>query len=492
MKTIFVKYSKERLAKFQTMTKIIQNKKGERFVIKELINIPDIPSHLDNMYDNYELLSSKYNVNLVKPKKTSSGLIFDMAKGSSFENLILECIEKNNLVKLKYYLESYLELINNMSTSEKIKFNPCENFKNIFGTYEKKEAVEILNPANIDLIFSNIFYEDNQFTIIDYEWIFHINIPKNYIIWRALSHFNNSHNIDLSEYFDIDLNNPTYQQMEENFCMYVNGPEQKYLIKSVLKKPVHSLDTLNSTSYIKLLLNNQLIKKHILNTFASQSFIFNIYTANIDFQTFRLYLLDNSCLIEIEELFLSDKNHSIINLRPYIKSNASRTIGNKFYFESVSPEISLNNFTIQSVKDFTINAKIRYVNIGKEALRKSIEIIKKEHFNQKVVCNDLLLLLKNTGNFKIVFFGASSGLKKRWQKFIDLGLNPDFICDNDVKKHGEYFNEYKIFSSNQIFNLADSKQKYLVIITSEYFNEITEQLNTYSNIGYIVKYKDII
>jgi len=492
MKTIFVKYSRERLAKFQTMTKIIQNKKDERFVIKELLNNHEVPSHLDEMYDNYELLSSKYKLNFVKPKKTDAGLIFDMAKGSSFENLILECIEKNNLVKLKYYLESYLELINNMSSSEKIKFNPCENFKNIFGTYEKKEVIEILNPVNIDLIFSNIFYENNQFTIIDYEWIFKINMPKNYIIWRALSHFNNSHNIDLSEYFDVDLNDPIYQKMEENFCRYVNGPEQKYLIKSALKKPIHSLDTLNSTSYIKLLLNNQLIKKHILNTFDSQSFIFKIHNANIDFQTFRLYLLDNCCVIEIEELFLSDNDNSIINLKPYIKSNASKTIGNKFYFEYASPEISLNNFTIQNVKGFTINAKIKYLNIGKEALRKSIEITKREHFKQKVVCNDLLLLLKNTGNFKIVFFGASNGLKKRWQKFIDLGLNPDFICDNDVKKHGKYFNEYKIFSSNEIFNITDSKQKYLVIITSEYFSEITEQLNVYSNIGYIVKYKDIL
>ena len=80
---------------------------------------------------------------------------------------------------------------------------------------------------------------------------------------------------------------------------------------------------------------------------------------------------------------------------------------------------------------------------------------------------------------KIVFMGASSLLEKHWDILIENNISPDYICDNNSKKQGEYFMNYEIYSPEQIFN---QQNDYLVIITSSYVAEIKMQLLYYKNI----------
>jgi hypothetical protein len=80
---------------------------------------------------------------------------------------------------------------------------------------------------------------------------------------------------------------------------------------------------------------------------------------------------------------------------------------------------------------------------------------------------------------KIVFMGASSLLEKHWDILIENNISPDYICDNNSKKQGEYFMNYEIYSPEQIFN---QQNDYLVIITSSYVAEIKIQLLQYKNI----------
>ena len=95
--------------------------------------------------------------------------------------------------------------------------------------------------------------------------------------------------------------------------------------------------------------------------------------------------------------------------------------------------------------------------------------------------NYLNELLANK-SIKKVFFGASSVLEKNFNILKNLNIIPDYICDNDTKKHKQYFKNYEIISPSEVF---EQNETFLVFITSSYVNEIKKQLSSYNNIHYI-------
>ena len=92
---------------------------------------------------------------------------------------------------------------------------------------------------------------------------------------------------------------------------------------------------------------------------------------------------------------------------------------------------------------------------------------------------NLISKLRQKENNKLIFFGASSALEKRFNLLKEMGIIPDYICDNDEKKHGNYFENYKIQSPCEIFG---KNEKFFVLITSSYVNEIKQQIIKFKNI----------
>lgn len=90
-------------------------------------------------------------------------------------------------------------------------------------------------------------------------------------------------------------------------------------------------------------------------------------------------------------------------------------------------------------------------------------------------------------NYKVVFFGASNGFisaERRLSKVINI----DYLCDNDKLKKGSTLIGYKIFNPEDIF-LKNKKDKFLVIVSSMYFEEVLLQLSKYKNIKNIISYR---
>ena len=102
--------------------------------------------------------------------------------------------------------------------------------------------------------------------------------------------------------------------------------------------------------------------------------------------------------------------------------------------------------------------------------------------------NYLNELLANK-SIKKVFFGASSVLEKNFNILKNLNIIPDYICDNDTKKHKQYFKNYEIISPSEVF---EQNETFLVFITSSYVNEIKKQLASYNNIHYIDNFLDLL
>lgn len=232
MKIIYAKFNRERLPYFQTLTKIVEYDNGSRAVIKEPLTESAV-THIKTIYDNYSTMTADNNIKLCKSRLENNTIIFDMASGESFEKKLLANLYSGDISAFYKLMDSFNDYLDSMVTIKKIKFTPCAQFSEIFGEFQSDELCDILNIANIDLIFGNIFIDDESITQIDYEWVFSFPILKEFILWRAIHAFYFFHGSDcimpdentVLEKFGLNGFVPSFKKMELNFQIYVYGED---------------------------------------------------------------------------------------------------------------------------------------------------------------------------------------------------------------------------------------------------------------------------
>jgi len=216
MKILYVKNNSERSTKFQLKT-IIYEDKGQKYIKKQALSRAAIP-HLKKMKENY----SKLSESIIHPKlklakitdESHDSLTFEFIEGISLET-------RFNTTPKEYKQEIIHEYISLMKNAFKMTaFNQNDAHKNtykmLFGIQNftsLKEESCLDSISNIDLIFSNIIFTNDSIYLIDYEWVFDINLPINYLIYRALVMLDS--NLNISEY--ITNNVLLYSKMERNF-----------------------------------------------------------------------------------------------------------------------------------------------------------------------------------------------------------------------------------------------------------------------------------
>ena len=245
MKTVFAKYNRERLPKYQIVTKIVEDNNKKRYAIKEPL-CEEAQEHINTIYKNYELLKSNYDINLVKPTKVESGILFEMAEGSSLENILLHAIYNNDEEKFQKYINKFLNLLDSMVYKRDVMFEPSKEFEEVFGRWNIDEPQDIIKVANIDMIFGNIFVnEKDEFTFIDYEWVYDFEVPKSFIIWRSLNVFYFSFLEDMNlfegrNYFQKLLNTDCYIN-EQAFYDFIFSKKRLFFISKEKQKVSQSL-----------------------------------------------------------------------------------------------------------------------------------------------------------------------------------------------------------------------------------------------------------
>ena len=192
MKIFYVKNNNDRAAEFQLQT-IIYEDNGKMFVKKRALK-PEAFSHLAGMKDNYLKLSSI----IVDPKiklaeilyESEDCLIFEFIDGYSFEKKMHGAIIEGQQ-EADYTLNEYFDLL---KTGFKTTFFDSssmvtDRFKELFGEGDYSDLdgdVCFDGISNLDLIFSNIIYKDDVVYLIDYEWVFELNLTLGYVAARAL------------------------------------------------------------------------------------------------------------------------------------------------------------------------------------------------------------------------------------------------------------------------------------------------------------------
>ncbi|MGM9969516.1 MAG: glycosyltransferase [Anaeroplasma sp.] len=184
MLAIYSKNTNNRKKEYQIETKIVKEK-NKLFVLKK--GIYD-NKHILKMIDSYNLLNTYYPNKIVKPEIYDDYLKFPYIDGCSIEDLL-------NDNQIEKALDIYASIVN--QSSNLTDFKITNDFINYFGKIDYTGKGFIV--SNIDLVFSNIIIQKNNFFIIDYEWVVNFSVPRDFVIYRnLLEYFNKNKNPNLT------------------------------------------------------------------------------------------------------------------------------------------------------------------------------------------------------------------------------------------------------------------------------------------------------
>lgn len=109
------------------------------------------------------------------------------------------------------------------------KQNPRE-FEKIFGKQKAGQELKWVTGLPMDCMAGNIYLENGQWTLIDYEWLFDCAVPAEFILWRTLyqlkmypSMHGMFENRDTNEFIGIN------EETEKVFLDWENGFENGYV-----------------------------------------------------------------------------------------------------------------------------------------------------------------------------------------------------------------------------------------------------------------------
>ncbi|WML35471.1 hypothetical protein [Clostridium sp. OS1-26] len=105
-------------------------------------------------------------------------------------------------------------------------------------------------------------------------------------------------------------------------------------------------------------------------------------------------------------------------------------------------------------------------------------IIRRRYVNDELLEDDYIrYFLQHLNKKKIIVFGASNGYKNFFSKILNLfNKNPLYIIDNDKNKHGAFINGIQVLPVETL--LDEKKEDTLIIVCSQFYEEIKEQLNS--------------
>ncbi|MBQ8597305.1 MAG: class I SAM-dependent methyltransferase [Lachnospiraceae bacterium] len=158
----YVKYSNDRAAEYALKTEMIEDAGGRK--VRKVPMTEEAKAHIRKLADAYELLKERYagsglKINPCTLSEDGSYVEFPFEKGVTLEELLDECLDKNDMDGFYRLFDRYYELI----------------------SYGEEKPV-----ADYDLIFANILVDGDDWTLIDYEWTMEKAVSSKEIAFRAV------------------------------------------------------------------------------------------------------------------------------------------------------------------------------------------------------------------------------------------------------------------------------------------------------------------
>lgn len=191
-KQIYIKYSNDRAEEFAIRTDIVK-RPGQKETEYEVRKIPvsvQAKEHVRGMKRREERLDTQYAGTKVRANRCvlrENMACFEFLKGRTFEERLDSLRAKKDYGALAAELQNYKRLLTETLEKEMRPFEKSGEFMEMFGNPAFSKAYEGAKVNNLDWIFSNLMETEDGIWIIDYEWTFPVQVPAEYLIWRAVS-----------------------------------------------------------------------------------------------------------------------------------------------------------------------------------------------------------------------------------------------------------------------------------------------------------------
>lgn len=208
----------------------------------------------------------------------------------------------------------------------------------------------------------------------------------------------------IQEYSNIQSEIDFYRKFaHEHYCLSnsldavlekaLNSPENRYshrmhVYKNISKRQrIYFNSKLNSGMYSQLFIDDgygftekNSIKLPVAALTSIEEFIFDLSDRHT-ITNIRLDPLNDSCVIEVISLLLTRSDGKEIDCMANVSANACSQHGQIYFFGTFDPQIRFNRVSIDNLDVKRFIARIRFVHIGKDAIKMCLDqiMIDKDH-----------------------------------------------------------------------------------------------------------------
>lgn len=256
---IYIKYNKTRNECFQIKTCICENRDSkERYVEKAALSL-DGMGHIWSFEEKYKMLEQQHRRLHVTPpsfREHRNAVTFPYLQGKTWAQQLGEKIGGGE--PLVETMQQALEQIFDIHPKFRTKFQPTDEFSEVFGTGLAEADIAVLTEdtacavSNIDALFENILLTEAGIFCLDYEWVFLFPVPEHFVRYRILYYFYEQYSSLMKgmkrdsflEAFGITPQmTAIYERLEENFQNFVHGENRQVYLGNymVYSKDFHAL-----------------------------------------------------------------------------------------------------------------------------------------------------------------------------------------------------------------------------------------------------------
>ncbi len=234
IKTIYTKVSNDRAQCFSVTTSI-REYQGKRFVVKTPVT-PIAMEHVQSLKKKYSDLNRKYvetsfmfakiEKNFLNNLEDDSSVVVEYIEGKRFSSYLDRLLEEGNTELFYEEIQKYFDVL----LMDEQQFEGSDEFENVFGDVVFPAGTPAVRMVDIDTLFDNVIYKNDNWIDYDYEWTFDFLIPVKYVIFRILNFYvaRSEKRLIMKDglfiKYGLDKDKiAIFEKMEESFQKYVYG-----------------------------------------------------------------------------------------------------------------------------------------------------------------------------------------------------------------------------------------------------------------------------
>lgn len=224
---IYSKFSNERARQFSIRTDICQD--GEERWVEKVAAAQEAQSHVEQLVRWQELLGQQFagsGVFFDPCEKVEGGVRLAYISGGNLEEYLDDLLDRGEEERAFQSLMTYARFLQRIHSDQAFTVTP--EFVKVFGEVSLPQGLLSGKISDIDLVCANLMTAEPA-TVIDYEWTFDFPIPGNYVVYRMLHYYLDTHSKrqrlhGREPYGQLGITEAeleAYRQMEIHFQRYI-------------------------------------------------------------------------------------------------------------------------------------------------------------------------------------------------------------------------------------------------------------------------------